>query len=142
MLPSDAQRKTFSILALPDLTRAPSNTMSQRTFYLTACSSLITLIFLCLAWELRLAPIKPGGSWLVLKCVPLLLPLFGILNGRRYTYQWSSMLILLYFMEGLVRASSDSGTAQWLAIGETALSVTFFISTIGFLRHSRQPTRP
>ena len=116
--------------------------MSHRTFYLTACSSLIILIFLCLAWELRLAPIKPEGSWLVLKCVPLLLPLFGILNGRRYTYQWSSMLILLYFMEGLVRASSDTGTAQWLAIGEIALSVTFFISTIGFLRHSRQPTRP
>jgi uncharacterized membrane protein len=116
--------------------------MSQRTFYLTACSSLISLIFLCLAWELRLAPITPGGSWLVLKCVPLLLPLFGILNGRRYTYQWSSMLILLYFMEGLVRASSDSGTAQWLAAGETVLSIVFFIASIGFLRHSRNPTLP
>jgi uncharacterized membrane protein len=75
-----------------------------------ACSSLIALIFLCLAWELRLAPVQPGGSWLALKCLPLLAPLFGILNGRRYTYQWASMLILLYFTEGIVRATTEQGT--------------------------------
>ena len=79
---------------------------SPRGCYLTACASLIALIFLCLAWELKLAPIQAGGTWLVLKCLPLLAPLFGILNGRRYTYQWSSMLILLYLTEGVVRAPS------------------------------------
>lgn len=56
--------------------------MTLRPLYLVACSSLIALIFLCLAWELRLAPIQPGGSWLALKCLPLLAPLFGILRGR------------------------------------------------------------
>jgi NAD(P)H dehydrogenase (quinone) len=60
--------------------------------------------------------VQPGGSWLALKCLPLLLPLFGILNGRRYTYQWASMLILLYFTEGIVRATTEHGTAQALAI--------------------------
>jgi len=112
--------------------------MTLRCFYLTACISLISLIFLCLAWELRLAPIKPEGSWLILKCVPLLAPLFGILNGRRYTYQWSSMLILFYFVEGVVRATSESGTAQWLAISEIVLSLLFFVSTIGYIRYSRK----
>jgi hypothetical protein len=80
-----------------------------RSLYLTACSSLIGLIFLCLAWELRLAPVQTGGSWLALKCLPLLAPLFGILNGRRYSYQWASMLILLYFTEGVVRATTEKG---------------------------------
>ena len=108
--------------------------MTPRSLYLGACSSLIALIFLCLAWELRLAPIQPGGSWLVLKCIPLLAPLFGILHGRRYTYQWASMLILLYFTEGVVRATSEAGTSQWLAIGEIGLSLVFFCSAIAYVR--------
>ncbi|MFZ2855662.1 MAG: DUF2069 domain-containing protein [Rhodocyclaceae bacterium] len=105
--------------------------------YLAACTSLIVLIFLCLAWELRLAPIQPGGSWLALKCMPLLAPLFGILNGRRYTYQWASMLILLYFTEGIVRATTESGTGQWLAIAETVLSLIFFAATVAYARLTR-----
>ena len=113
--------------------------MTLRPLYLVACSSLIALIFLCLAWELRLAPIQPGGSWLALKCLPLLAPLFGILRGRRYTYQWASMLILLYFTEGTVRATSESGVSQRLAAGEIALSLAFFGAAIGYVRRSRRP---
>ncbi|MGH8629456.1 MAG: DUF2069 domain-containing protein, partial [Burkholderiales bacterium] len=59
-----------------------------------ASVSLLLLIAWSLAWELWLAPLRPGGSWLVLKALPLLLPLLGVLNGRRYTYQWASMLVL------------------------------------------------
>ena len=113
--------------------------MTLRSLYLVACSSLIALIFLCLAWELRLAPVQPGGSWLALKCLPLLAPLFGILRGRRYTYQWASMLILLYFTEGAVRATSDSGVSGLLAITEIALSLIFFGAAIGYVRRSRRP---
>lgn len=108
-----------------------------RRLYLTACTTLITLIFLCLAWELRLAPIQPGGSWLLLKVMPLLAPLFGILNGRRYTFQWSSMLILLYFTEGIVRATTETGTSQLLAVAETALALTFFTATVAYARLTR-----
>ena len=67
-------------------------------------AALVALILLCLAWELWLAPLRPGGSLLALKALPLALPLGGILGGRRYTYQWSSMLILAYFAEGVMRA--------------------------------------
>lgn len=112
--------------------------MTHRSLYLGACSSLITLILLCLAWELRLAPIHPGGSWLVLKCLPLLAPLFGILHGRRYTYQWASMLILLYFAEGVVRASSETGISQWLASAEIVLTLVFFTTSIGYIRSLRR----
>lgn len=108
-----------------------------RIAYLAACGSLIALIFLGIAWELRLAPVQPGGSALVFKVIPLLLALFGILHGKRYTYKWSSLLILFYFAEGLVRATSDQGLAQRLAVIEIALSVTFFVAAVVFLRRTR-----
>jgi uncharacterized membrane protein len=103
---------------------------------LIASTSLIVLVFYCLAWELRLAPILPGGSWLALKALPLLLPLAGILHGRRYTYQVASLLILFYLMEGLVRATSDPGASRWFALGEVLLSLIFFTSAAFFARFS------
>jgi uncharacterized membrane protein len=105
-----------------------------RIAQLTASLSLIALIALCLAWELWLAPLRPGGSWLALKALPLLLPLFGILRGRRYAYQWSTLLIQLYLLEGLARATSDSGLMQWLAFAEVALAVSFFVAALIYAR--------
>ncbi len=102
-----------------------------------AVISLLALIVLSLLWERWLAPIRPGGSWLMLKAVPLLLPLRGLLNGKRYTYQWSSLLILAYLTEGLVRATSDTGTSQWLAMLETALSSLYFVSVLMFCYDTR-----
>ena len=116
--------------------------MSPRTAYLTASGSLIALILLCLAWELRLAPIQPGGSWLALKCLPLLLPLRGILAGRRYTFQWSTMLILLYLTEGTVRLTTESGTSMWLAALETTLSSLFFWAAICYVRGTSKRSAP
>lgn len=101
---------------------------------LAASASLIALIALCLAWELWLAPLRPGGSWLVLKALPLLAPLFGILRGRRYTHQWASLLIQLYLLEGLTRVASDSGAMQVLAGVEVALALIFFAATVSYAR--------
>jgi uncharacterized membrane protein len=109
---------------------------------LVASTSLIALIFLCLAWELWLAPLRPGGSWLVLKTVPLLAPLMGILKGRRYTYQWAPMLILAYFSEGVMRAWSEHGLSQALAFGEIALSMVFFFAAIYYAKFSAPSHRP
>jgi uncharacterized membrane protein len=111
------------------------------TLRIGAGASLIALIFVCLAWETILAPLKPGGSLLMLKSVPLLLPLFGILKGRRYTYQWASMFILLYFTEGVVRAWSDSGLSAKLALLEVLLSLIFFICAIYYAKLTRQPSQ-
>lgn len=99
--------------------------------------SLIALIFLCLAWEGWLAPLRPGGSWLILKAAVLLLPLFGILRGKRYTYKWLSLLIQFYLLEGLTRATSEGGLSQLLAIGETLLATIIFASAILYIRATR-----
>lgn len=98
---------------------------------------LIALLTLCLAWELWLAPLRPGGSFLALKALPLAPPLSGILRGRRYTYQWSSMLVLAYFAEGVMRAWGDAGLSRQLALVEMALSVAFFAAAVSFARLTR-----
>jgi uncharacterized membrane protein len=113
--------------------------VTARHYQFIASASLIALIFLCLGWELWWAPLRPGGSWLVLKAVLLLAPLFGILRGKRYTYKWVSLFIQFYLLEGLVRATSEQGLAQWLAIGETILAGILFVSVILFIRATRSP---
>ena len=102
-----------------------------------ASASLIGLILLCLSWEAWLAPLRPGGSLLVLKALPLLLPLFGVLRGKRYTYQWASMFILLYFTEGAVRAWSDSGLSARLGLLEVLLALSFFTAAIYYAKLTR-----
>jgi uncharacterized membrane protein len=92
-----------------------------------AVGLLLSLVVLCLAWELVLAPIRPGGSWLAIKALPLCLPVAGLLKHRLYTYRWVSLMIWLYVLEGLVRATSDRAPSLYYAIAETALSVALFV---------------
>ena len=91
-----------------------------------AVGSLLGLIALGLAWELLLAPLRPGGSWLALKVLPLCVPLAGLLKNRMYTYRWVSLLVWLYFTEGAVRAYSDAAPGNYLAMVEVFLCLTLF----------------
>jgi uncharacterized membrane protein len=91
-----------------------------------AVGSVLGLIVLGLAWELWLAPLRPGGSWLALKVLPLGLPLPGLLRRRLYTYRWVSLVVWLYFTEGVVRGWSDRGLSAQLALVEVALCVLLF----------------
>lgn len=111
--------------------------MNARAAWLAACAAWIGLVFLGLAWEMYLAPLRPGGSWLVLKVLPLLLPLMGLLHGRRYTFKWSSLLVWAYLVEGAVRAFSDPGPSARLAVLEIALGISFFAASVAFLRATR-----
>ena len=87
---------------------------------------MLGLIILGLVWELWLAPIRPGGSLLALKVLPLCIPLAGILKNRLYTYRWVSLMVWLYFTEGVVRAWSDRPPSNVLAMIEVALCLTLF----------------
>jgi len=91
-----------------------------------AVGSLIGLIVLSAAWELYLAPIKPGGSLLALKALPLCVPLAGLLKNRMYTYRWVSLMVWLYFTEGVVRAYSDRAPSNYWAMLEVFLCLTLF----------------
>ncbi len=115
------------------------NALLQRPglFSALATGALVGLIALSLAWELWLAPLRPGGSWLVLKAVPLLLPLPGMFAGRRYTHQWASMLSLAYLAEGVVRAASDPGPSARFALIEIALATIWFFGSVLYARLTR-----
>ncbi len=108
--------------------------MALKSVRLAAFGALAALFVLCLLWELWLAPLRPGGSLIALKALPLLLPLPGILRGRRYTFQWSSLLILAYFAEGATRAWSERGLSQLLAGAEIILSLVFFAAVVVYAR--------
>ena len=99
---------------------------------LLAVGSLLALIVLGLAWELWLAP--TGSRTLALKVLPLALPLAGLLKYRLYTYRWVSLLVWIYFTEGVVRASSESGIVVALALTEVALCLLLFAACVLHVR--------
>lgn len=117
----------------------------QKACYAGSVASLLALIALCIAWEIWLAPLRPGGSWMALKVLPLLIPLRGVLKRDIYTLQWTSMLILLYFIEGIVRATSvtgiDAGLSSLLAWIEVGLVCVFFFCTVFYLRPYKQAAK-
>ncbi|MDQ7990362.1 MAG: DUF2069 domain-containing protein [Candidatus Dactylopiibacterium sp.] len=107
-----------------------------RLLRVCTCAALLALIALCLASELWLAPLRPGGSWLVLKVLPLLAALPGVLAPRRYTYQWLSLAIWLYVAWGAVNASSGTGAAVALGALEALLASALFVACALFARFS------
>lgn len=115
-LPSPAEAAPATQPASPALARIRA----------LAVGSLLGLIILGLAWELWLAPLRPGGSWVALKVLPLCIPLAGLLRHRMYTYRWVSLMIWVYFTEGVVRAWSDRPPSNWLAMAEIVLCLALF----------------
>ena len=96
---------------------------------LLAVGSLLGLIILSLAWELWLAPLRPGGSWLVLKALPLCLPLAGLLKNRMYTYRWVTLVVWLYFAEGVIRLQGDAWPSNAFAAVEILLCLMLFTAS-------------
>ncbi|MBP7458036.1 MAG: DUF2069 domain-containing protein [Ottowia sp.] len=110
---------------MPTPPAATPSAAVQATRAVAVCS-LLALIALGLAWELWLAPLRPGGSWLAIKVLPLLLPLPGLLKNRMYTYRWVALFVWLYFVEGVVRASGDRPPGNHLALLQIALCLVLF----------------
>jgi len=103
-----------------------------------ALTSLLLLFALCLLWEIYLAPLRPGGTLLFLKALPLAFAIRGVAKGSLYTMQWASMLVLLYLMEGVVRVMSDpAGPSILMAWLEIVFSVVFFFAAIFYVRPAK-----
>ena len=112
---------------MPQTSTSLMNKENQiETIRWTAAASLLGLIVLGVLWEMVLAPIRPGGSLLALKVLPLILPLAGVMKNRMYTYRWLSLLLWLYFSEGIVRAWSDKAPSNYLAMIEVVLCLILF----------------
>ena len=109
--------------------------------YLATSISLILLILLSLSWELWIAPLREGGSWLALKALPLCLPLTGILKKRIYTYQYSSMLILIYFAEACMRLADTTVASQICAAVSVLLCIAFFLGCLAFIKQQKHTSK-
>ncbi len=107
-----------------------------------AVGSLLGLIVLSLCWELWLAPLRPGGSGWCSKALPLCIPLVGLLKHRMYTYRWVSLVVWLYFTEGVVRAWSDKAPSNYLAMVEVALCLLLFVACALHVRWRQKPPKP
>ena len=110
----------------------------RRFFRLASIAALIALIALTVAWELVIAPLRPGGSWMALKALPLVFAVRGTVTGDTYTYRWALMLVLAYFAEGCVRFYSEASPSAICALAEIALATTFFTSAIAYVRSTRK----
>ncbi len=120
----------------------PQQVALKPGYRVAAFVTLLLLFLLCIAWELFLDPLVPGGSLYVLKALPLLFPLYGVYRGNLYTLQWSAMLVLLYFTEGVVRWYSDiSRSSSMLGAVETILAVIFFLAAILYVRPAKQAAK-
>jgi uncharacterized membrane protein len=115
-------------------------TSTQRLAWRAAVAGWLALLLLTVLWEWQLAPLRPGGSWLVLKALPLLLPLRGVLRGDVRAMQWAVLLSLLYIAEGSVRIF-DAPPANAMAALEILLGLVFFVAGIVFLRPFKQAAR-
>jgi uncharacterized membrane protein len=112
-----------------------------KTMRAVALVGLIGLIVLGLAWELWLAP--TGRGTLALKVLPLLGCVLGLWRHRMYTFRWLSLLVWLYFMEGVVRATTEVGLSRALALLEVVLSVLLFVASALYIRwRLRHPMVP
>jgi uncharacterized membrane protein len=113
----------------------PSDTMQRASQWL-AVASLLGLIALGVAWELWLAP--TGSGTLALKVLPLLPALPGLWRARLYTYRWVSLLVWLYFTEGVVRAATETGLSGALALLQVLLCLLLFIACVLQVRRRRE----
>ena len=114
---------------------------SRPGFATGALLSLLAMIVLALAWELWLAPLRPGGSALALKAIPLVLALRGTWRRNVYTLQWASMLVLLYLAEGIVRGMTDGGLSAKLGWGESVLAFVYFVCALGYVAPFKRSAR-
>lgn len=97
-------------------------------------AAVVSLLVLGVLWELWLAPLPGGTGALAIKVLPLAFAVTGMLRHRLYTYRWVSLLVWLYFTEGVVRVTGDAGMSQMLAGIEVALSVILFVACAVYVR--------
>ena len=137
MMPLPMSATASDPLAAPAAT--PST--AARTTRAVALAATLALIALGLAWELWLAPLRPGGTAWALKVLPLAAALPGLARYRMQTYRWLSLLVWLYFTEGVVRAFGDRAPSSWLAGLQVLLVLALFAACAAHVRLRQRQAR-
>ncbi|MBC7983774.1 MAG: DUF2069 domain-containing protein [Candidatus Obscuribacterales bacterium] len=112
-----------------------NNPLAQRLRNVTLLA-LIALLALVCAWQLFPTPSVAAGGKALLLVAPLLLPVVGLVRGKRNTYRWATLCVLPYIVVGLTEVIANPAARLWSA-AILALSLLLFSALIGFLRASR-----
>ena len=113
----------------------PSPPVPGSTALRATMAGVVLLAALCVLWESWLAPLRPGGTWLWLKALPLLLVLPGLRRGSDQVLLVTLLVVLLYFVEAILRVF-DPPPVAWMAWAELVLSLQVFASAALALRAS------
>ena len=101
-----------------------------------AVLGLVALLLICVLWEMLLAPLRPGGSWLVLKALPLALLVPAAMRGSRRALQAASLLLPFHVAEGIVRGWSESGRHAVVAWAAAAIAAATLAAVLMWVRSS------
>ncbi|KAB1455471.1 DUF2069 domain-containing protein [Vibrio panuliri] len=108
---------------------------ATKAYRLLALSANLALLAWVAIWQISLSP-HPHISSTTLAiawCIPLLLPLPGILAGKPYTHAWANFVLMLYFLHALTIIYVDGGE-RLLAIIELLLTSGAFAGNILYAR--------
>lgn len=95
---------------------------------------IIAMSIWCILWEGHLAPIGKDSSLLILKGLPIIIPIFGLLRNSIKTYQYTLLLLLPYFIEGVFRGYAENGIHRLMAIGEIIISLLIYMSLLAAVK--------
>lgn len=108
--------------------RPPLSTAARWQRWAVALVAALTLLEAL--WELTLAPLRPGGSWLALKALPLAIVWWPLARGHRRARQVASLMLPLYFGEGIVRALTEHGRHAQVAAVATAVALAALVAVL------------
>jgi uncharacterized membrane protein len=116
--------------------REPSHAAAR--WHRAAVASVFALALTELLWETLLAPLRPGGSWLALKALPVALLCLALGRGSHKARQVASLLLPIYFGEALVRALNEGGRHALVAATAAALAAFAFGALLMSFRRARE----
>lgn len=103
-----------------------------------AVAAIFALTLTELLWETLLAPLRPGGSWLALKALPLAILCAALARGSIEARKAASLILPIYFGEAVLRAVSESGRHALVAGMAAALALAAFVTLLLSFRRARE----
>lgn len=119
----------------------PPSTLEASAWERLAVAAVTALLMLEILWELWLAPVKPGGSWLALKALPLALVWPSLARGAVRARQGMTLLLMPYLAEGVVRGVSESGRHALVAWTAALIAAIAFIALLVPFRNAKRAKR-
>ncbi len=107
----------------------------------TALVCLVALALLSLALPLAATGAPRGVGLAIAKVVLLVFVALRVRRADVYALQWSSMLILLFIAEGVVRAMTDPAPTALLGGFAALCGSAYFIAVLAWLRPIKKAAR-